>query len=649
MNDPDDEVLPVLFAFPIGEYENLPRVAADAEADRLAELLAPFRVVAEPWLTPPMQRGSDAVDLRLIAWRDARQPGDTIFYWVGHGVQDDEDVTLAHASSPRAVSQSAIFPERIARALIDRQARRMRSWSIVIVDACWSSEFVDRIYARIVSSGRGADQIGLLGVAGKRPIPLGTFTGMLDECLRYDFGGDGAVSVSRLLAALEARLPSSRVLTRELTGARLTRARPTAFAVPLDVREELDAAVRTRLPPAIWEQLSAAIPSASSWEMPWLFEGRDDPRARICRWLEQTDHGMLIVTGGAGAGKSALLGQILLHSLPSISEPLARADLIRLPDAALTPPPGVFQSVINLVGLSAADVVPRIARAANVPMPHEDTGDGPGEPVDAAWLLAALELSGKPLTLLFDGFDESREPDVLASTLLRPLAGLSGVRLLVGTRPAPASDFESSAHESEELIEALGHMQPLASSVLIRVEREDEAVRRYVTRRLDNACTSGIIAFGDDRDTAREIDRVARVVASKGRGFLFARLAVNELFADTALLDPDHDGALRQTLETGHRGLFERAVRRLEGKSEVFGAIMRALALAQGRGIPLLDGVWQKMGIALAEGRSVSQQDVSAFLDAAQPYVMMDVEEGQTVFRFAHRTYADYFVRGRDT
>jgi hypothetical protein len=56
-------------------------------------------------------------------------------------------------------------------------------------------------------------------------------------------------------------------------------------------------------------------------EVSWYFTGREAERRIILGWLESKASGLFVLTGRAGAGKSALLGDILVRS---------RSDLARV-------------------------------------------------------------------------------------------------------------------------------------------------------------------------------------------------------------------------------------------------------------------------------------------------------------------------------
>jgi hypothetical protein len=188
----------------------------------------------------------------------------------------------------------------------------------------------------------------------------------------------------------------------------------------------------------------------------WFFEGREDELAQITGWLHQASSGMLVVTGRAGSGKSALLGTVLVRSLPALRDALSRRGLVAVPGpGAAAPPESVFDVVVHLSGLDLAQATARVAGAAGIgPLPsHRDPGAGIASDLD--FLAGKLAGRAGPFTVLADALDESLDPLDIARALLARLAALPAVRILVGTRVSTSEAPDVPAGD-ENLPGALG-------------------------------------------------------------------------------------------------------------------------------------------------------------------------------------------------
>jgi WD40 repeat protein len=97
-------------------------------------------------------------------------------------------------------------------------------------------------------------------------------------------------------------------------------------------------------------------------------------------------------------------------------------------------------------------------------------------------------------------------------------------------------------------------------------------------------------------------------------------------------------------LPVDHRGLFGAVVDRLTARRPSARALLEALALARGRGLPRVDRTWLIAANALDHGEPVHEQDIDDLLTAAAPYIMLDAERGQSVYRLAHQTFAEHFL-----
>ena len=72
--------------------------------------------------------------------------------------------------------------------------------------------------------------------------------------------------------------------------------------------------------------------------------------------------------------------------------------------------------------------------------------------------------------------------------------------------------------------------------------------------------------------------------------------------------------------------------------------------MAMGRGLPRADRIWAIVAEALMEpsGTPINEQDIDDILRSASPYIMLDAEDDQSVYRLAHRTFQEHFVRAAD-
>lgn len=149
-------------------------------------------------------------------------------------------------------------------------------------------------------------------------------------------------------------------------------------------------------------------------------------------------------------------------------------------------------------------------------------------------------------------------------------------------------------------------------------------------------------------DADGSIDAVARSIAERDREFLYARLAVHEILASPDLVtDPRRAGDLRSLLNRDHRELFRQAVERLISRDPLCVPLLQALAHAEGRGLPRADRIWLTVANALADDSSaVTEAHIDRILSDAAPYIMLDGDDGQSVYRLAHRTFQEFFLAG---
>jgi WD40 repeat protein len=278
---------------------------------------------------------------------------------------------------------------------------------------------------------------------------------------------------------------------------------------------------------------------------------------------------------------------------------------------------------------------------------------GFGTPPDAvigeqcAWLVERFRTVGRGVggqtrradsrvrfTLLADALDEAHLPLLIAERIFSPLADLPGVRVVVGTRRSTAEGPDLPASEDADLMEALGGGRN-GNHEMLSVNRDPAAMRQYIRNRLHAArARLGV--------EPSQIDSTAEALSNLDQEFLYGRLAVHEVISNPGLAaDPT------PLLACDHRQLFTRAVERLGEQAPCNRLLFEALALAQGRGLPIADGVWAGIATALADSPdiTVTDDDIMGLTDTAAPYLMLDTESGQSVYRLAHRTFSEHFTQ----
>jgi WD40 repeat protein len=234
----------------------------------------------------------------------------------------------------------------------------------------------------------------------------------------------------------------------------------------------------------------------------------------------------------------------------------------------------------------------------------------------------------KPCRIVVDALEEAVDP-LRVAAVLRRVGAAPHVSLLVGTRRSTLEGPDQPQTEDTGLLDSLG--VPLADAVI--VERDPNAAFDYVR---------GRILAADLPDVSSEaVIATARAIAAVDQEFLYTRLATYELLRRPELIDSP-DGI--RSLGSDHRSVFAATVERLRADNPAYDPLLKALAVAQGRGAPIRDGVWAVLASAVA-GTPIPEAAIHELIDAASPYLTLDREDDQTVYRLAHRAFAEHFTQ----
>ncbi|WUH98356.1 hypothetical protein OHR68_33390 [Spirillospora sp. NBC_00431] len=614
-----------IFPVAIGAYADpdLPDLDVDTEVARIVEILADFGGRGVPWDVPMADRGRDAVHERLHAWTASSEQR-SVLYWVGHGWSKHSAAALATGRSPQQVGADGVPPQLLAERIAGREhGADDDSWLIVIIDACQSTRFVELLNAEL-DTLHSPRRVLLVGTSGPGATRLGVFSAVLRSIVTNTFAANPEIPLWDFARELMRGLPGAAVCPRQIHHGVLRRRVPQPVTgVPLDVFGELN----TVLDSLSDDERRHFVPRAQGGELgeqAWYFQGRDRQRRAVVDWLADHESGLLVVTGAAGAGKSALLGHLVVQSRPELAQALIRHRLIPpVPDRE-RPPDHAFTVVVHLVGMTGDELIDHIAaqlRIGEVPMAG-------GTAVRLEWLLERLAARG-PVTILLDALDEAVDPLGTTAPIVRALGAQTGVRVVVGTRGSTGEALDDHDPADRDLLDALDAQ---ATDIVV-VDHDPSAVARYVAGRL----TARRDALGLTDDA---INAAAVTIGAANRGFLFARLLVHEVVARPELLTANDLDAI---LRTDHRHLFTLAVARILTRMPGAAPCLEALALSRGRGLPISDEVWSTVATAI-DFEDVGAVRPGEVLAAAAPYIAVDREHGQTVYRLAHRTFVEHFT-----
>jgi hypothetical protein len=638
-----------IVAFPIGNYRDEsrnPRFDADNEATALTDMLADeLGGVVRPWSVPSHRRDLAAVEARLQDWARPTTSRSSVLVWVGHGTSNDSDATLVVPGAEKSRADAELLPETLARRLRDEYRRRFddAAWAVVIVEACGAGRFVQLTASELL---RRDPPEGLLLIGVGDPTGRGHLAaarGVLAAVFAQYTDNDTRIRLGDLADRIGRKLSQSRGWVQPLGMADRAIVRPAPTVVTtLDVYAKLRDILAGR-PTAEDAHYVRKGMGADFGELAWRFVGRDRELSRISRWLDATTSGMLVVTGRAGTGKSAILGNLLIRARPAMLDLFTKAGLMSAsPAGSVAERAVVVDACVHLTGMTSTDVAIAIADAAQVSLPASRSSVSVEYRQITTDLVTALSNANTSLTLLVDAVDEAAEP-LEAASLIRDVSVLQGIRIVVGTRASTKEGPDQTDPGETDLLDALGQDSP--TTAVLTIQRDSNALDTYVRQQLAASDGTSVDAATLDHIAAQ----ISALDSATGlaREFLFARLALYEIRADPEVLRQDRRPDLDALLVGNHSTLFEAALKRLRRARPIDAALLTTLAFAHGRGLPRADKIWAVAGGAVAR-TVIADDDLDHVIDRAAPYIMLDCEDGQSVYRLAHRTFQEHFINSSD-
>jgi WD40 repeat protein len=349
----------------------------------------------------------------------------------------------------------------------------------------------------------------------------------------------------------------------------------------------------------------------SSFRRQWYFTGRDRAMRELSAWLAGEipgDHRARVVTGGPGAGKSAVLGRVVTYGHPAL-----RRAAPAVP--GLVPPAGSVHCAVHARGRSADEVAALICRGLGAP------AHTAAELLDTPPREAGSTIYG----IVVDGVDEAQDPEQLIDDLLEPLA--SGavawrIRLLLGVRTGADRTLlrRCGPHVREIPLDDAGYLDRADLS---------EYGRRWLLAEGEPGAPSPY------RTKPELAARVAAAVATRaGTSFLIVQLTCVTL---AALAEPADDFADQFPDSVG--AAMDRYLAAFGDERRRVRDLLLPLAFAEGTGLsdPV---VWAALATALGTAR-YAVQDVAWLLGERRAVHLLTAAEGSS-FRLFHEALGEH-------
>ncbi|MEV8534683.1 AAA family ATPase [Streptomyces sp. NPDC051211] len=624
-----------------------------------------------------------------------------VVYITGHGLRRNTQrhyLTLAKTEENRLLATAFPSSELIS-AVLDSESEHV----LVLVDSCFSGTLHAELSSLIqdLSNDRHAFDGAAVVTAGnhyEQPL-VGSFTERLalayermqDEAAGYtashlsfheweqlldEVGQDEDGSEKDLVSAewivprkrkkrLSACLPNPRYQPAVSTaGPALRQLTLTTTAGTDSLSSPLD---------EFW--LERASGRAAANDPGWYFSGRAEPMRALTEFLragEVEGESVLVVTGAAGSGKSALLARLVTLSDPGFTADPHYAAMVAGIPAELRPDVGAVDIAVLARNKSARAVVEDLLTALGTTGNNDGDGSGPSTTLPLQTLLmrvaARTEGAPGPVTVVIDALDEAQDPLALVNDVVLPLARLNGpdrdrpVRLLLGIRSSPLMGHQGGAELRDEradqlllrLTDALG-----SEGILARILRSDgphcaDDIAAYAATLL--LAPSDSPYYGAAEAAAEAARIIADAVAPS---FLDARIAADQLRKAEGLQDLTEERWLER-LADGTTGLLREDIKAVSLSTgvptDLLVTALRATTFAPGAGLPWAD-VWPAVTVALAAAeygpRYVSTDTADHAIRTLRNsrltgYLATAEEDARTVYRPVHQRLTDLLIADHD-
>ncbi|MFE6926336.1 AAA family ATPase [Nocardia sp. NPDC057663] len=365
----------------------------------------------------------------------------------------------------------------------------------------------------------------------------------------------------------------------------------------------------------------------------WYFVGRRNLTVQVANFL-RFGVGMLIVTGAAGTGKSAVIARAVTLSDPKFRRDPRYAQAVETAPTESLPPSGSVDIAVLARQKSAPAILEQILNATGITPTATDRANTQSL---RNRLHDSLIDIGRTVTIVLDGLDEAVQPMLLLPEVVSPLAGWRDqhgthlIRWVIGVR-SDTSAGTSPFRDGHGLLPELTKVAAADNVTTLRTDGPETTndIADYLEALLTSAP-----AYRADRMARMQLTNL--VTDRIGLSFLDARL-VGERLRRLDAPQPLDDTTWLQSLSDGTVGLLRRDIHDAafgHHDADALLAVLRAAAFAGGAGVPVGD-IWPVMAAAVLD-RALPDGTIDHVLGGPLiGYLTRDVDERIVAYRPVH-------------
>ncbi|MGW0786820.1 hypothetical protein ACWD04_00865 [Streptomyces sp. NPDC002911] len=623
----------------------------------------------------PQRRHDVEIFLERAELRDAEPDVPLVLFITGHGLAGTGSrhyLLLPETDRTRLLATTLPTCDIVVAAL-DSCAQDV----LVVVNLCEAAGIASELHSSLRDLAPGREQgnrLNVLATTGDRTAVLGLeFATILQEAHAWSRRAGGItrphLSMAEFVEALRAATDAINerdhrtiegprpILTARLDAPTTAIPNPGYRAQIPPLAESRESGTSEAGEPDHWLEKASGRPRPE--DTGWYFSGREKLNGAVAEFLRGPP-GVLIVTGTAASGKSAVLGRAVTLSASDFRFSEGYGAAVRDSPATAIPPHGAITAAVSARNRSSLALLEALCRELGNRTEQSDVRQA--QETLRAKLRVLIEESATALTIVVDSVDEAMSPARCVSDVLAPLAGLltpgksagrvpeqagrageraarRGLRLLLGVRSSSPGPRAPAGLRGSSLVSVLHAAFPAARELRTDGDGTENDIDRYTRALLGNA---------EGWSEPERTDAAALVARQVQPSFLDAQRAAEQLRAGGPSLLRDRQWLAQ--LDGGTAGLLRADLARAAGAGlpavEAL-ALLRATAFAQGRGMAWGE-VWPAAAGAVL-GRPLAGADgkIDRLLHGSlSGYLSHDVEDERLVYRPAHARLADILRSG---